>query len=143
LSQRYFYLISEDKRVPGILSNLLSVSEEDLVEIFKVCGFHNKKGSFQKADFKMWVWANFERRSVKIKLFHRKDIIKIVLGEHPSCPMDQWEEELDLPRFQMLTVCAEGEPSRDSLMHLFSKEAQTTEVTTTEVTMATYCLLTS
>ena len=53
LTRRYFYLISGDESVPGTLSYLLSVSEEDLVEIFKVCGFHNKKGSFQKAVFNM------------------------------------------------------------------------------------------
>jgi hypothetical protein len=64
LSRRYFYYISGDESVPGTLSYLLSVKESDLVEIFKVCGFHNKKGSFQKAGFKMWANANFERGSL-------------------------------------------------------------------------------
>jgi hypothetical protein len=41
LSPRYYYHISGDESVPGTLSFLLSVSESDLVEIFKVCGFYN------------------------------------------------------------------------------------------------------
>ncbi len=115
LSRRYFYYISGDESVPGTLSYLLSVKESDLVEIFKVCGFHNKKGSFQKAGFKMWVDANFKRGSVEFTAYRKKDILKIGLGEHPSRPVDQWKEKLDPPRFRMLTAGTEGNSSRDSL----------------------------
>ena len=125
LSRRYFYIVSGDKSVPGTLSYLLSVTEEDLVEILKVCGFHNKKGSFQKAVFKMWIGANFGRGTVECTSFRRKDIIKIGLGEHPSRPVDQWKEKLDPPRFRMLTAGTEGKSSRDSLMRLFEKSPGT------------------
>jgi hypothetical protein len=112
LSRWYFYRISGEESVPGTLSYLISVKEADLVEIFKVCRFYNEqKGSFQLTVFKTWDSVLFERGTVEVTSFWRKDMIKIGLGEHPSWPLDQFKEKLDPPRFRMMTAGAEGKSS--------------------------------
>jgi hypothetical protein len=134
LSRRYYYHLSGEESVPDTLSYLLSIQEADLVEIFKVCGFFNgRKGSFQSSVFKMWVSTNFERGTVEVTSFRRKDMIKIGVGEHPSRPLDQFKEKLDPPRFRMMTAGVEGKSSRDCLMRLFEKSPPTpvTSATTT------------
>jgi hypothetical protein len=101
----------------------VAVVKEDLINIFKVCGFCNRSRDVR---FKMWVSATFERRVEEFTtVFRREDKIKIGLGEHPSRPSDQLKEKLGPPRFRMLTSYAEGKSSRDSLMRLFAKSPTT------------------
>ena len=131
LSRRYYYCITGDQSVPGTLSFLLSVKETNLIEILTVCGFYNvKRGTFLRTAFKMWVGITFERGGVEYTQYKRDALLKIGLGDHPSRPVDQWKENLDPPRFRMLTAGAEGISSRDNLMCLFDK-TPTTEATTT------------
>jgi hypothetical protein len=137
LTRRYYYAISAKESVPGTLSYLLSVKEADMVEILKVCGFYNKKGSFQLTVFQMWVTANFNRGTVEVTSFRRKAFIKIGLGEHPKRPLDQDKEKLDPPGFQMLAVGTEGKSSRDSLMRLFEESPSTAEPEMTAETSPT------
>ena len=46
LSRCYFYSISSDKSIPGLLSYLLNIEEGDLIAIFNICGFYNDKKGF-------------------------------------------------------------------------------------------------
>jgi hypothetical protein len=67
-AMRYYYHISAEESVPGSLSLLLGLSEENLIEIFKICGFYNnnnnnsssnKRSAFLLTVFQTWVAASF------------------------------------------------------------------------------------
>jgi predicted transcriptional regulator len=60
-TQRYYYHISADKSVSG------TISEEDMEEIFKICGFYNnKKSAFLWTVFRAWVGASFASTSMEV-----------------------------------------------------------------------------
>jgi hypothetical protein len=60
---KYYYRLSVEKSVPGSLSYLLGVIKEELVEIFKICGFYNnKRSAFLLTGFQAWAEATIIRR---------------------------------------------------------------------------------
>jgi hypothetical protein len=69
-------------------------------------GLYNlKRGTFQWSVFEIvWVRATFERGTVEVTTYKKKDLIKIGHGEHPGWMLDQVKKKLDPPRFQMLTA---------------------------------------
>jgi hypothetical protein len=50
-TRRYYYHIPAEESVPGSLSFLLGLSEENLVEIFKICGFNNNNNNKKRSAF--------------------------------------------------------------------------------------------
>jgi hypothetical protein len=88
-----------------LLSYLLNIEEGNLVAIFKICGFYNKKkGFFLLAAFRTWFATTFEAKTVEMTSFRKKPLIKIDLGSHPCRSTDQLKENLDPPRFRIQTV---------------------------------------
>ncbi len=66
VTRRYYYHISAEESVPGSPFYLLSVNEENLVEILKICGFdNNKKSAFLSTVFQHWLAASFESGTFK------------------------------------------------------------------------------
>jgi hypothetical protein len=62
-TRRYYYWLSAEKSVPGSLSYLIGISEEELVEIFKICGFYNnKRSAFLLTGFQAWAEVTIIRR---------------------------------------------------------------------------------
>jgi hypothetical protein len=112
--RRYCYQTTAKKSIPRCLSFLLSITEADVVEIFKICGFyHEKKVAILWHDFDMWVAASFEKETMEFIRFlfpearnKKTTLIKIGTGTHPILPGAQVKEKLDPPSFQMQT--AEG-----------------------------------
>jgi hypothetical protein len=92
--------------------------------------------------FKIWVAASFDVRTVEVATFcypgspHKTTpLVKIGLGEHPSCPASQLIEELGTPIFQMQTD-PEGQSSKDSLILLLDKPPQIAATTKTRAALA-------
>jgi hypothetical protein len=144
-TRRYYYDVSAEKSIPGCLSFLLGMTEADLGEILKICGFYNeKKGTFLWECFKMWVFASFDKGTVEATVYKKSQYIKIGTGTHPNKPAAQMKDNLQPPSFRMQT--AEGKSSKDSLMGLFEKPPgtalfdtppRTTTTATTETTTTT------
>ena len=119
-TRRYYYSISTETSMPGCLSFLLGITEADLVEIFKICGFYNeKKGIMQWSVFRMWVVASFDKGTMEVTSYKRSEFIKIGTGTHPNKPASQVKDQLLPPSFRMQTT--EGQSSKNSLMGLFDK----------------------
>jgi hypothetical protein len=111
--------------------------EEDLVEIFKICGFYNSKRSALLATvFKDWVAASFDLGTVEVTTFKKRTLIKIGCGESPKRPASQLAEGLTPPRFRMRSTTV-GKSSMDSLMLLFKKPPPTEATATTTATTTT------
>jgi hypothetical protein len=137
VTRRYYYTISAEESIPGNLSYLIDIREEDLVEIFKICGFYNsnKKGTFLLTVFQSWVAASFETGTVEVTTFKKINLIKIGRGLQPERPASQFKEGLQAPLFRMPTD-TEGQSNRDNLMLLF-KKSRPTEATTPTTTART------
>jgi hypothetical protein len=126
-TRQYYYRITAEKNIPGCLSFLLSITEADIVEIFKICGFYNeKKITFPWNDFDMWVAASFKKGTMEFTKCSSPEarnkkipLLNLGTGTHPIWPGAQVKEKLDPPSFQMQS--AEGQSSKDSLMALFGK----------------------
>jgi hypothetical protein len=129
-TRRYFYWLSAEESVPGSLSYLLGISEDDLVEVFKICGFYSiNKSVFLITAFTDWVSTSFASKTLEVTTFKRRSFIKIGIGKSPERPASQLEEALDPPRIRMLST-TEGQSSKDSLMQLFNNPPTTTPTTT-------------
>ena len=127
ITRRYFYHISAKESAPGCLSYLLGVSEENLVEILKLCGFCKSN------DFRDWVVANFDVGTVEITEYQKNTLIKIGIGVSPERPSIQLKDGLEPPKFRMQSTI-EGQSSKDSLMLLFNKPPPTDAAATTATT---------
>jgi endonuclease III-like uncharacterized protein len=78
VTRRYYYHISAEESAPGSLSYLLDTSEENLREIFNICGFYNnKKSAFLLTAFETWVAGSFELGTVEVTSFRKKIFTKI------------------------------------------------------------------
>ena len=97
VTRRYYYLILAEESVPGSLSYLLGMSEEDLVEIFKICGFYNnnKSSGLLPSVFQDWVVASFDSGTVEFTTFKKRTLIKIGIGVSPERPSIQLKEGLE------------------------------------------------
>jgi hypothetical protein len=137
VTRRYYYHISAEESAPGSLSYLLDISEENLLEIFNICGFYdNKKSAFLLRAFETWVAGSFELGTVEVTSFRKKIFIKIGTGQSPKKPAAQVADEIAPPTFRMQTT-TEGQSSKDSLMLLFKKKSPPTEATATTSTPTT------
>jgi hypothetical protein len=135
-TRRYFYWLSAEESVPGSLSYLLGISEDDLLEVFKICGFYSiNKSVFLITAFSDWVSISFASKTVEVTTFQRRSFIKIGRGKFPERPASQLEEALEPSKFRILST-TEGQSSKESLMQLFNSPP-TTEATATTPTVTT------
>jgi hypothetical protein len=115
--QPYYYDISAEERPSSPLSTLLGISEANLVDVFEICGFYNKKRSaFLSTDFQHWLAASFDSGTVEVTSFKKTTLIKIAKGIDPTKPASQKGEP---PRFRMRNTPV-AKSSRDSLLKLLS-----------------------
>ena len=113
------------------------ISEEDLVEVFKICGFyHNKRSCLKSTVFREWAVASFDVGTVEVSTFKKRTVIKIGMGDFPKRPASQLDEGLEPPKFRMQST-TEGQSSKDSLMLLFNKPRPPEATATTTTAAAT------
>ena len=84
-TERYYYLISAKKSVAGSLSYLLGMSEDNLVEIFKICDFYNSTMTFRMIAFRAWIVDSFDLGTVELTTFSKRNLIKIGISVSYSC----------------------------------------------------------
>jgi hypothetical protein len=62
------------------------MTEEDLVEIFKICGFYNndKSSAFLSTVFRDSVAASFDLATVEVTTFKKRTLVKICMRASTS-----------------------------------------------------------
>jgi hypothetical protein len=98
----YFYEVSGNNNISGSLSVLLGVSEQQLLSVYKFCGFYSTTRScFSEDFFRTFLKAfnvptdllRYKNRKTGVRLLY----LKIGQGSYPSKPAQQIKHELKPP----------------------------------------------
>jgi hypothetical protein len=102
----YFFEAIMTTSIPGSLSHLLCVTDEQLMTIYRYCGFYNvKRNCFSDTVFQGFIHGlnvpisitRYKNPTIKICSL----LIKIGQGSHPSKPLHQVKDHLQPPNHRL------------------------------------------